>query len=233
MVRFGSVRAQAVRPRRPTLAERARTTLTVAPVLDVFARGVLTSVATHRVDLGGRVVLVVDEGSPLLSVFGGAGAPASVLVRAAHLYPLHGPDRVRARVEVLGRLAAPCCRAALDRRTLVVAPTHVSLDELVVSMRRYRRAAPDPLATVETDELERLGGRPQDLARMCALRAADATADATVILPVGLDRYGLTLRITDARTTFEHRLRFPFDVDDPAALPRALRGLLSVPPPRP
>lgn len=232
MVRFGSVRAPAVRPRRPTLAERARTTLTAAPDLDVFAGGVLTCVATHRVDLAGQVVLVVDEGSPLLSVFEGAGAPASVLVRAAHLYPPCGPDRVRARVELLGRLTV-LCSATPGRRTLVVAPTHVSLDELVVSMRRYRRAAPDPLATVETDELERLGRRPQDLARMCALRAAEATADAKAILPVGLDRYGLTLRITDTRDTFEHRLRFPFDVDDPAALPRALRGLLSVPLPGP
>lgn len=137
-------RVRDVGSRGRALAARARTTLAVAPVLDVFVRGVIVAVTRHHVEPGGRVVLVVDAESPLVTVLDRRAGSVQVLVRAARVDPAQGPDRSRSRVELLGRLTGP---PATGNRPLTLEPTHVSVDDLAVSVRRYRRAVPDP-ATV-------------------------------------------------------------------------------------
>lgn len=193
-------------------------------MLDVFAGGRMAAVTAHHVDTGGRVVLAVGGGSPLATVAAREIGPVAVLVRAARVHSARCPDRVRSRVELLGRMTP---EVDGDGLTLTVEPTHVSLDEMVVSVRRYRRAVPDPLAGIEADDLTRLVGRPEDLLRLCTLLGATATAGAKTVVPVGLDRYGLTLQVTGASGTAEHRLAFPHDVAGPDSLHQALRGLLA------
>jgi len=106
-------------------------------VLDVFARGRLVVVTRHHVEPAGQVVLTVDPVSPLVGAIGRDGGSVQVLVRA--VLTRAGPSRCRARVELLGRMS---CVPGRERCTLVVEPTHVSVDDLAVAVRRYRRAVP-------------------------------------------------------------------------------------------
>lgn len=205
---------------RPTRAERARTTLATAAVLDVFARGLLVAVSDHRVDAAGTVELDVLEDSRLVDVLHREGGAVPVLVRAARVSTRPCPDRASARVELLGRMTDH--RRSAGGRILRIAPTHVSVDELVVPLRHYRRAVPDPLAPCEADELDALARRPGVLDRLCRLAGADPGA----VDPVGVDRYGLTLRITGPCGTADHRLPFPCEVRTRAELDRVLHDLL-------
>lgn len=193
----------------------------MAPVLDVYARGARVVVGAHRVGPDGRVVLLVDDTSPLATAADREPGGVPVLVRAARLRCGPGPDRVRTRVELLGRMTGERWDGG---RALTVLPAHVSLDGTVVPVRRYRRAAPDPFAAHEAEELTRLDARPEDLLRLLGAPAADAA----VVVPVGLDRYGLTLRVTDAAGTAEHRVPFPREAE-PGSLHRTLDRMLHRP----
>ncbi len=89
-------------------------------------------------------------------------------------------------------------------------------------------ATPDPFAALETAWLEHLEAEHADLVVRIARRIPEARRGGR-IRPLGIDRYGVRLRIESGRG--DHDVRIPFDepVDDPASLSRALRLLAGCP----
>lgn len=236
----------------PTAAERARTVLAVAPVLEVTTFGVVRTVVHHAVDPDGRPLLLLPRRRATGRRSGAVPQPTRAVVHAAQLHVLHLPDRVRHRVRLCGTIGPvpDSERAALLRRgtlpnlpdlldghgdragldghrLLRVEAALVQLDGVRVPLPTYRAAAPDPLAPVEAAQLEELlRSRQDDLVWLSTLLGPGPTAGATRIAPVGLDRYGLTLRVTGPDGTADHRLAFPFAVDRSETLHRVLQGLV-------
>lgn len=248
------MRATASQPFEPSPAERARTTLRAAPTLQVCAAGIDWTVDIHGTDATGRPVLTVADRSPLAAALAGAPGPLPTLVHAAHLRTRRGPDRVRARAEVLGWLdvVAPHeHRAAMatltrcgTRMALAEPPDGLSLlrvDALAVTLDGspvdpdgYRFAAPDPLVDREAHHLRDLvPDRGHELTRLCRLLDPVLVAGATEIAPSGLDRYGLLIQITRPDGIHETRLLFRPPLRRADALGPAFRRLLATAPPGP
>lgn len=102
----------------PTPAERARTTLRLAPCLRVRTPGAWAEVDLHGTDPDGSVVLVLAEESPVVGAVRRAGADLPVLVDAADLCPVPVADRVRGRLRLVGWVHEP---APTLRRELALA----------------------------------------------------------------------------------------------------------------
>lgn len=151
---------------RPTPAERARTVLRAAPTLEVTAAGVRCIVDRHGVDRCGRPVLLVADVAPLAALLAGAAGPVPVLVDGAQLRPLPGPDRIRARIELLGwidvvpvtehrsamagmahALPTAISRSGAGMSVLRVDVAGVSVDDEAVDPDDFARAEPVHLVT--------------------------------------------------------------------------------------
>ncbi len=89
-------------------------------------------------------------------------------------------------------------------------------------------AAPDPFAALETEWLQHLEQDHADIVRQIARRIPPAHRGGR-IRPLGLDRYGLRLRVESEGDDHDVRIPFHEPVDDPAALGRALRLLVGCP----
>lgn len=233
-------------PAGPTPAERARTVLQSAPVLEVTAAGVRWTVVQHGADRLGRPVLSVAGRSPLAAVLATAGEPVPVLVHAARLRPQGGPDRVRARIELLGWLdvipvtghraamaaLSDALPTALDRlragsSLLRAEIVGIVLDGVAVDPAAYERAEPDPLADHEGPYLRDLVvDRPDELARLCTLLEPGLVAGAAEIAPTALDRYGITVRIGRPDGDSEVRLTFRAPLTAARELDAAVRQLV-------
>lgn len=228
----------------PTSAERARTVLVAAPILEVRAFGSTWTVPTHGVDPSGRPLLLVPDRLVSAQRPAIAAPAARAVVDAAQLHVVRTPDRVRTRLQVRGTIGAvpeherdrlladqgDVIRVLdiLDGHTVLrVEPAQVLVDGLPVPLAAYRTAEPDPLVAVETAQLEDLlFRRPGDLAWLCTLLGPEPVAAATTIAPLGLDRYGLTVRITGPAGSIDHRLAFPYRVDRCETLRDVLRRLV-------
>ncbi|MFF2927476.1 DUF2470 domain-containing protein [Streptomyces celluloflavus] len=93
----------------------------------------------------------------------------------------------------------------------------------------FAAATPDPLQAHEAELLQHLHAAHGDQVRgLCAL-LGDRTAHCGLrdrAVPVGLDRFGLRVRFTDAeRRSFDARFDFPEPVRDVAELRRAMHVL--------
>ena len=89
-------------------------------------------------------------------------------------------------------------------------------------------AAPDPFAAVESAWLEHLEQDHGDLVHRIA-RHIPAAERRGRIRPLGLDRYGLRLRLESGRGDHDVRIPFPEPADDAESLGRALRRLVGCP----
>lgn len=89
-------------------------------------------------------------------------------------------------------------------------------------------AAPDPFAEYETAWLEHLEKDHPDIVTRIA-RHIPAAAHRGRIRPLGLDRYGLRLRIESGSGDHDVRIPFHEPVDDPSGLSKALRRLIGCP----
>lgn len=231
----------------PDPAERARTALTACALPEVVAHGIGSPAELHVVEPGGDIVLLVREDSRLAGAVTGSGDVAAVL-RAAQLRPLQVADRIRARVEVHGRLDAvpPTENGAamlrLARRgdvpvTTTVPPRHrllrliagqVLLDTGPVNLDAYRIAAADPFTRRETELLRRLlRDRPDTVAGLCALLDPALLDGAREIVPSGLDRFGVTILVSTPSGTRETRIAFTEPAEDINAVEVALGRLLA------
>jgi hypothetical protein len=237
----------------PAPAERARSALAACPIPEVTAHGTRSLVPLHATDADGRPVLLVPDDSPPAAAVAGSTGDVPVVLRAAHLRPLQVVDRVRARVELHGRLdvVAPAERGPAMLRLahlggvavagvvlagqvpaghtlLRLRPDQVTLDGEPVDLAEFGRAAPDPFACREGELLRRLlRDRPEAVAGLCTLLDPAVLADATEIAPSGLDRHGLTIRASSPTGPRESRLAFPEPVACSGALEEAMRALLA------
>nr|NKW55096.1 DUF2470 domain-containing protein [Prescottella equi] len=89
-------------------------------------------------------------------------------------------------------------------------------------------AAPDPFQDVETVWLQHLEEDHADLVEMLA-RRLPSTLRTGRVRPLGIDRYGVRLRIEGASGDHDVRLDFTEPVVDAMALSRALRILVGCP----
>ncbi|MGW5074277.1 DUF2470 domain-containing protein [Rhodococcus sp. NPDC004095] len=238
----------------PSTAERVRTACVRAKqaVLAVDGSEPVT-VAVHHLRSGGDVVLAVPDGVAVTALTwqaGRAGLPA-VLELTDHA-PLALREPVRSLVWLRGTLHAVPTEAtrALAAAVAVDNPNpdlldvghtttllRLVLDSAVVAdshgaepvpLADLLTATPDPFWSVEDCWLEHLESDHGDLVHQLAQRLPSSMRSGRV-RPLGLDRYGIRLRVESPAGDNDVRLSFPEPVDDPAGLNRALRILVGCP----
>ena len=207
--------------------------------------------AVHHLHADGDVVITVPIDCPAVALAwqaGSAGLPAvleltdhspltlrnpvrSLIWLSGSLHPVEHPRELAA--EVAEDLPHP---ELLDvghgtellrlQLTSVVAADTTGAES--VEVEDVLTALPDPFAALETAWLQHLEQDHADLVAHIAQRIPPAARSGR-IRPLGLDRYGLRLRIESG--TGDHDVRIPFHepVDDPTGLSRALRRLVGCP----
>ncbi|MFJ1567979.1 DUF2470 domain-containing protein [Streptomyces erythrochromogenes] len=156
----------------------------------------------------------------------------AALMEFTDIAPVAVRDRVRARVTLSGRLTRSRQDAATDdvdlrldaaRVTLATqeVTVKVALDELVL-------ARPDPLAIDEGSLLTHLTDAHQDaVTRLTRLAEPWLLHGAVRVLPLAVDRYGITLRCEYARNQRDLRLPFPAPVSEASEVGEQIRLLLA------
>jgi hypothetical protein len=236
----------------PTTAERVRTALIRADTSRLAVDGcdpVPTTI--HHLHTDDDLAIVVPAHSPAAALTRHAGsAGLSAVLELADHSPLALRNPVRSLIWFSGTLHPvrdPRLLAAEIAETLphpeLLDVGHgsellrLSLDSVVaadttgaeaVNVVDVLDAAPDPFAALETAWLEHLEEQHADLVMRIARRIPEAQRGGR-IRPLGIDRYGVRLRIESGRG--DHDVRIPFDepVDDPSGLSRALRLLAGCP----
>lgn len=236
-------------PTRPDPSERARSTMRAASFLEIATRGATDLISLHGTDQRGRPLLVVADSCAIASTVAASPGPVPVQLSAARVGAVPVADRARDHVSMRGRIdvVPPHERAAATAHLvgtgrlaaigllpvgcslLRVEPVVVRLDGTVVEAEAYRRAEPDPLAAQE-DRLIRdlVLLRPRELAVICTLLDPAVTADAVLIVPSGVDRYGVTLRIATPDRIRWARIPFPERSDTCCAVTRAWEHLIDL-----
>ncbi|MFE2383962.1 DUF2470 domain-containing protein [Streptomyces misionensis] len=209
----------------PGAAERARSVLVAAWSCAVTAGGTREEyVGAHTMADDGAVLLALPDDSALLTA-ARQGAPA--VLEFADVAPVPVRDRIRARLWLAGRLApAPgggALRCHPDRVVLRRAGGAVLLEP-----DEFTAARPDPLATAEARLLTHLAdAHPDAVQRLTRLVRPESLHAATRVLPLAVDRHGLTLRIERTRAHGDVRLSFHRPADDLAQLTERVHALLA------
>uniref|UniRef100_A0AAU2JJL6 DUF2470 domain-containing protein n=1 Tax=Streptomyces sp. NBC_00049 TaxID=2903617 RepID=A0AAU2JJL6_9ACTN len=218
----------------PTLAEQTRSVLARAVSLTVTTNGLRYDlVGLHSVDARGQVRLRLPADSlPAAHVASAPRGALAALVEFTDISPTALRDRVRARVTLSGWLTRSGLESATDEIVLrldaarVTLATHegataIGLDELVL-------AEPDPLAVDEGAVLTHLTDAHQDaITRLTRLADPWLLRGAVRILPLALDRYGITLRCEYVRNQRDLRLPFPAPLRDASQAGEQIQLLLA------
>lgn len=238
----------------PSAAERMRSTTarTTGAVLAVAGSDPVITTLHHLRGDGTAVVATPTDCAPAaLAWQAGPGGLPAVLELTDHA-PLALREPVRSLVWLRGTLTAVDGHA---ERTLAdtVAGEHphpalldvghgatllrLRIESAVVADGRGAEsvpigdllaAAPDPFCGVETDWLQHLEQDHADLVALLARRLPSSLRTGRV-RPLGIDRYGVRLRIEGESGDHDVRMDFTEPADDPAALGRALRILVGCP----
>ncbi|MPQ99616.1 DUF2470 domain-containing protein [Modestobacter sp. I12A-02628] len=237
---------------RPTAAERART-VSRRPSAAVCAAGISGSrVLAHTTTADGRVLLVVPtDGELAQAVLGSADGDLAALLMVTDHAPVTLRDPVRAQLWLSGWLA-PLHPATQQEALLAFADAYpagalldvgrtatllrLDLAEVVlgedghtaeITPEEFAAAVPDPLVAVEAGCLQHLDAdHPDQLALFRSRIPGDWLTDGDVVRPLGLDRWGLRLRIERPRGHTDVRLPFPAPVADVQELKPAMARLL-------
>lgn len=208
------------RPLTITLAERARTILAGCTTLRVRVPGLTLEVHRHALGPDGSVLFQAPGDLPLQHAD----------LTAIDVSAVPQPDRIRGTVilsgplsEVTGPLPAGL-RAHLtgsdavgSSRLLRLAPEEIQLDwrcertggvPVPVSPESYRAAFPDPLVAFEAEWLPHLQDGHADLLATLARHELGTEEDELDVRALGLDRYGVVLRVRDTMSTFDLRVAF-------------------------
>ncbi|MEU6607673.1 DUF2470 domain-containing protein [Streptomyces shenzhenensis] len=212
---------------RPGTAERARSVLAAAWSCTVTAEGGREElVGAHTVTDDGRVILHVPEDSPLpaAAICAPRGEPSAVL-EFADVAPVPLRNRIRARLWLAGSLAHEDGRIAFRvTRVVLRRPSGAEL----VDLDEFVAAAPDPLATAEARLLTHLAdAHPDAVDRLSNLVEPESLHAATRVVPLAMDRHGLTLRIERTRSHGDVRLPFHRPADTLAQLTERIHVLLA------
>lgn len=212
-------------PVQPSGAERIRSVLASAHSMTVVtARGRAEVSRLTAADLAGHLHL-----HPLEAALPRPGSVPAAL-EFTDVAPTPVRERVRARVTVTGRLAAAYRTDAGDSQCMEFAQavletadgrSAVELEELVA-------AAADPLATCEAGMLTHLVDDHQELVPLLMRLVRPLPAPgAQRVVPLAVDRYGITLRIEYPRVHRDVRLPFATPLDSADQAGGRIQALLS------
>ncbi|MEU6776813.1 DUF2470 domain-containing protein [Streptomyces sp. NPDC046759] len=208
-------------------AERARSVPAAAWSCAVTADGAREEyVGAHTMTGDGAVRLTVPDDSALLTA--AVRAPRqepSAVLEFADVAPVPVRGRIRARLYLSGPLVP-------DRGTLLLRPARVVLRQscgpVAVDLDDYADARPDPLAGAEARLLTHLArAHPDAVERLTRLVRPESLHAATRVVPLAVDRHGLTLRIERTRAHGDVRLPFHAPADDLAQLTERMHALLA------
>ncbi|MFD4294646.1 DUF2470 domain-containing protein [Rhodococcus sp. NPDC058505] len=238
----------------PSTAERVRTACARAGQAVLAADGSdPVTVAVHHLRSGGDVVLAVPDGTAVTALTwqAGRGGLPAVLELTDHA-PLVLREPVRSLVWLRGSLHAVPAEAVRALASAVAADhpdpalldvghtttlLRLVLDSVVVADSHGAEPVPlgdlltaplDPFWSVEDCWLEHLEAGHGDLVHQLAQRLPSHLRHGRV-RPLGLDRYGIRLRVEGPTGDNDVRLPFGEPVDDAAGLNRALRILVGCP----
>ncbi|MEV6835602.1 DUF2470 domain-containing protein [Streptomyces sp. NPDC051133] len=211
----------------PGAAERARSVTATAWSCAVTADGAREEyVGAHTVTDDGEVVLGVPGDSALwaASLCAPRQEPSAVL-EFADVAPVPVRHRIRARLWLSGRLVP-------SGDSLRLRPTRVVLRRpsgaVVVDPDEFTAARPDPLAGAEAGLLTHLAdAHPDAVERLTRLVRPESLHAVTRVVPLAVDRHGLTLRIERTRAHGDVRLTFHTPADDVTQLTERMHALLN------
>ncbi|MFH7594083.1 DUF2470 domain-containing protein [Streptomyces racemochromogenes] len=220
---------------RPTDAERVRSVLARAHSMTVVVDGV-----RHEVrHLGDGDPLARLHLHPAVPAHGhsasllGDGRP-SIRLEFTDVAPTPVRDRVRARVTVLGHLLTPYAGAdtADDSAATCVEYGQAVLETAAgtsyLALEELEGARPDPLAPYEAGMLTHLlDEHPELVTLLLRLVRPRPAAGVVRVLPLALDRYGITLRLEERTGHRDVRLPFPSPLDDVEQSGAQIQALLS------
>ncbi|MFE5596051.1 DUF2470 domain-containing protein [Streptomyces sp. NPDC056549] len=196
-------------PAHPAPAERVRSILTSAHSMTVVTDGLHQEV--HRLD-GTGPMGHIHLHDPSEDCPAGRNARIPVRLELTDIAPTPVRRRLRARVTLTGLLSAPY---TTDTTTSTCVEFHQALlqdDEgrTFVTLDEIRGADPDPMATCEANMLTHLVDRHAELVPLLLrLVRPFPERDVARVLPLALDRYGITLRL-EHRTGHDRDARLPF-----------------------
>ncbi|MYQ94044.1 DUF2470 domain-containing protein [Streptomyces sp. SID4946] len=211
----------------PGAAEQARSVLAAAWSCAVTAGGAREEyVGAHTVTDEGAVLLTVPENSPL---HGAAlclpRQDSRAVLEFADVGPVAVRDRIRARLWLAGRLT-PADGALNFHPARVV--LRRSCGAVLVDPDEFATARPDPLAVAEAGLLTHLAeAHPDAVERLTRLVRPESLHAAIRVLPLAVDRHGLTLRIERTRAHGDVRLPFHTPADDLGQLTERVHALLA------
>ncbi|MFE5211589.1 DUF2470 domain-containing protein [Streptomyces sp. NPDC056600] len=223
------MRLRSVPTSRPTPAERMRSILAAAHSMSVVTGGRRHEI--HRLDGTAVMHRVHLHGPDAEETSGTRMSDVPIRVELTDIAPTPVRDRLRARVSLTGVTAGPFDPDG-DGSACVLLHHAVIKDvdgHTFVPWGQLETAEPDPLATCEASLLHHLAGAHADhVAELARLVVPDAERDRPVrVLPVRLDRYGVTLRLERAAAWNDVRLPFPTPADDPSEVGVRILALLS------
>jgi hypothetical protein len=218
----------------PTNGERVRSVVAAAGSLMVVTdRHSCELAGLHALDERGRLCLRVPDDCALGAEV--ALAPRGIvaaILKFTDIAPTAVRDRVRARVTLSGWLApvgrpseTPGVDVRLDFAHAELATAegtvNVGLDELTL-------ACADPLAVYEADMLTHLiDVHSDELALLTRLVDPRLVQGVLRVLPLAMDRYGVTLRLEHVGAHHDVRLPFSAPLSDAAQAGGRVRELLA------
>ncbi|MBT2491932.1 DUF2470 domain-containing protein [Streptomyces sp. ISL-96] len=221
----------------PTNGERVRTVVAAAGSLMVVTDGHSCELAgLHTLDDRGRLLLRVPDDCALAAE--AALAPRGILaavLKFTDIAPTAVRDRVRARVTLTGWFAPVDGNSQEPGVQLRLDFAHAELETAggteTVGLDELTLARPDPLAAYEADMLTHLvDGHSDVVALLTRLVDPRLVQGVRRVLPVSLDRYGMTLRLEHASAHHDVRLPFPAPLSDAAEAGGRIQALLAAAP---
>ncbi|MES9526005.1 DUF2470 domain-containing protein [Streptomyces capoamus] len=211
----------------PGAAERARSVPAAAWSCAVTADGVREEYAgAHSVTEEGALRLAVPDDSALFgAVLCAPRQEPAALLEFADVAPVPVRHRIRARLFLSGRLVP-------SGGALVLHPDRVVLRRptgaVVIDPDEFAAARPDPLAGAEARLLTHLAdAHPDAVQRLTRLVRPESLHAAIRVVPLAVDRHGLTLRVERTRAHGDVRLPFHTPADDVAQLTERVHALLA------
>ncbi|GHB38619.1 hypothetical protein GCM10010331_27790 [Streptomyces xanthochromogenes] len=216
-----------VRSTTPTAAERVRSILAAAHSMTVVT------------DEGRHEVYCAGEGGAAGRIHlhepGDLGharrtGPLSTRLELTDIAPTPVRDRMRARVTLAGLLSAPYDPGSTESTCMEFAGAWIedAQGRTDISLDALQETELDPLATREAGMLNHLVDSHKDLVPLLLrLVRPQVKSSLSRVLPVALDRYGLTLRLEYPATHQDVRLPFPRPVKDIEHAGPQIHALLS------
>ncbi|SDK28537.1 DUF2470 domain-containing protein [Streptomyces indicus] len=211
----------------PTAAERVRTLLTTAQSMTVVTDGRAEEV--HRLD-GTDAMGRVHLHDPAEAALHPEAERTPVRLEFTDIAPTAVRDRLRARLTVTGILEAPYAAHSTESfcmeygQALLETPQGRSF----VTLEQLHAVTTDPLATCEAGMLTHLVDRHGELVPLLVrLVTPHPRPGVQRVVPLALDRYGLTLRLEYAHTHVDERLPFRTPVDHPDEVRPQIHALLA------